>query len=146
MGRNSNAPTSGSEGATGPSTSGSTIAGVAGNAVRSNVMGTSLGLQSESDKTVKLHPSISAAHDLVLLSLSTLASLSVPSSRSILVIQNSVLPYLLSDDYRIRKEAARTCAKMLISIMRKYGTKVKYSISLHLFIFVVLLSCCGVQK
>jgi hypothetical protein len=40
-----------------------------------------------------------------------------------LVPQNSVLPYLFSDDYRIRKEAATTCARMLVASIHRNSTK-----------------------
>ena len=35
--------------------------------------------------------------------------------------QNSVLPYLFSDDYLIRKEAATTCARMLVAAIHRYS-------------------------
>lgn len=59
----------------------------------------------------------------VLLSLRTLGSLShTPASRLILVRQ-SVLPYLASSDPHVRKEAAITCAKMISTGTKTTKTK-----------------------
>jgi hypothetical protein len=44
-------------------------------------------------------------------------------SISLCVEQNSVLPYLLSDDYRVRKQAATSCARMAAACVRRHGTK-----------------------
>lgn len=49
---------------------------------------------------------------LVILSLRTLSSLAMEQFNTITMMQQSVLPYLLSDHYLIRKEAAVTAAKM----------------------------------
>ena len=38
-------------------------------------------------------------------------------------MQNSVLPYLYADDHRIRKEAATTCARMLVASIQRNSTK-----------------------
>jgi hypothetical protein len=64
--------------------------------------------------------------DLVQLSLRTLGTLSAPSKILLPMIQESVLPYLNHADERIRKEAAGTCAHMLVlssasTLARKRG-------------------------
>ncbi|RYH28611.1 DUF3385 domain-containing protein [archaeon] len=97
------------------STSGSaskaTTAG--GASVGAAAIGLGLGLGSEMD------PPNVQMNDIVLLSLKTLASLSIPYHSLLFTVQQSVLPYLASDDYLVRKEAAITCAKMVGSIVER---------------------------
>lgn len=71
------------------------------------------------------------AQDLILLSLRTLASLSVPSIRLILLVQQSVMPYLCSDNYRIRSEAATTCAKMIVTCVQRCPTRGPTALSIE---------------
>ena len=56
---------------------------------------------------------------LVLLCLKTLGSLSLSSTCLIRLVQQSVIPYLDSDDSRVRKEAAITCANMIVNAMNR---------------------------
>jgi hypothetical protein len=55
------------------------------------------------------------AIDLVLLALKTLGSLSISESSIVPRIQHSVLPFLTADSYYVRKEAALTCVKLLVT-------------------------------
>ena len=65
--------------------------------------------------TVTSDHSAKCSSDTVLLSLRTLGSLSPPATTLLHLIQESVLPYTNADDISVRKEAAITCAKMLVS-------------------------------
>jgi hypothetical protein len=56
----------------------------------------------------------------VLLSLRTLGSLSPPATTLLHLVRESVLPYTDADDMEVRKEAAITCTKMLISSGRPF--------------------------
>lgn len=81
-------------------------------------IGMGLGLGSEMDG-----PSAGHSNDIVLLSLKTLASLSIPYHNLIFIVQQSVMPYLNSDDYSVRKEAAVTCAKMVAALVAHSACK-----------------------
>ena len=65
--------------------------------------------------TISVDKSVKCSADKVLLSLRTLGSLSPPATTLLHLIQESVLPYTNADDISVRKEAAITCAKMLVS-------------------------------
>lgn len=82
-------------------------------------IGAGLGLGSEKDNLKRN----SQGHEIVLLSLKTLSSLSIPSMNTINIVQQSVLPYLISDDYHVRREAAITSAKMIASLISMRYTK-----------------------
>jgi hypothetical protein len=56
---------------------------------------------------------------LVTLCLRTLGSLTLPGDVLMRLVQQSVLPYLDSDDARVRREAAVTCSKMISTAMNK---------------------------
>jgi Domain of unknown function (DUF3385) len=65
--------------------------------------------------TVAVDLSIKFNPEKVLLSLRTIGSLSPPATTLLDLIQENVLPYTNADDSAVRKEAAITCAKMLVS-------------------------------
>lgn len=77
--------------------------------------GTGLGSEADVDNV--------QSHSIVILSLKTLASLSIPHFEAILLMQQSVLPYLMSDSYLVRKEAAVTCAQMTANLIKLRFTK-----------------------
>ena len=56
-----------------------------------------------------------AMSEKVLLSLRTLGSLTPPATLLLKLLHESVLPYIAVNDSEIRREAAITCVKMLIS-------------------------------
>jgi phosphatidylinositol kinase/protein kinase (PI-3 family) len=92
-------------------------------------IGQGLGLGTEHDHYHASHTL--HHHEIVLLSLKTLASLSIPLMNLIHIVQYSVLPYLHSDDYCIRKEAAITCAKMISTIVSPRFSKGPTAIALE---------------
>jgi Domain of unknown function (DUF3385) len=65
--------------------------------------------------TVAMDLAVKYSSEKVLLSLRTIGSLSPPSTTLLHLIQESVLPYTTAEDMSVRKEAAITCAKMLVS-------------------------------
>eukprot|EP01033_Poteriospumella_lacustris_P010144 gene10144-7234_t len=77
--------------------------------------GTGLGSEADVD-----NPQI---HSIVILSLKTLATLTIPQFESIVIMQQSVLPYFMSDSYLVRKEAAVTLAKMTGNLIQLKFTK-----------------------
>lgn len=115
--------------------SGSSSKGVTAAVPAASLVGTSLSFGSPSGESVRsppLQPLSHSSHhsskeptqqqlqllhsqprDLVILSLHTLASLSVPTNNLIPILQQCVLFYLYSDDARVRKEAVVTCCRML---------------------------------
>eukprot|EP00605_Chrysophyceae_sp_TOSAG23-4_P001470 GSChrysophyteH1.ASY1.ANO1.1606.1 assembled CDS len=58
--------------------------------------------------------------ELVLLSLRTLGNLSLSKSHVIVLVNESVLPYLASTDTLVRQEAAKTCAKMAAFVSQPF--------------------------
>ena len=71
-----------------------------------------------------LQPSVPNLHqscELVILSLHTLASLSVPTVNLLPLMQSCVMPYLNSDNSNVRKEAAITCCRMLVVCSSRTG-------------------------
>lgn len=62
-------------------------------------------------------------NDLLLLALHTLASLSIPRMSLIPLVQHSVMPYLQSDDYRVRRQAAITCARIISPALLMHGSR-----------------------
>ena len=83
----------------------------------SNLISAPVALTATTDHSVKCSP------DTVLLSLRTLGSLSPPATTLLHLIQESVLPYTNADDISVRKEAAITCAKMLVSSGRSLKSR-----------------------
>lgn len=77
--------------------------------------GTGLGSEADVD-----NPQI---HSIVILSLKTLSTLTIPQFESIVIMQQSVIPYLMSDSYLVRKEAAVTLAKMTGNLIKLKFTK-----------------------
>ena len=63
---------------------------------------------------------VSNSPELVLLSLRTLGSLSLPKSHVMVLVHQSVLPYVSSTDARVRREAAMTCAKMVAFVSQPF--------------------------
>jgi hypothetical protein len=74
-------------------------------------IGLGLGLKNEDDS-----PSQSS-NEIAIVSLRTLASLSIPPLSLLSIVQQSVLPYLLADDHLVRKEASISCAKMTSALI-----------------------------
>lgn len=66
---------------------------------------------------------VSNSPELVLLSLRTLGSVNLAESNLMLLVQQSVLPYLASTDARVRREAAVTCAKIVESMGLQFKSR-----------------------
>jgi FKBP12-rapamycin complex-associated protein len=58
---------------------------------------------------------MSYQNEIVLLSLHTISTLSIPTINLIPIIQQHILPYLISSDFRVRQASAITCCKMIIT-------------------------------
>jgi hypothetical protein len=88
-------------------------------------IGNGLGLKNEFDESPLLTDvTQQSAHEIALIALRTLASLSISPFNLINIVQQSVLPYFIADDYLVRKEAAVTCAKIISSLIGGGGTGV----------------------
>jgi tetratricopeptide (TPR) repeat protein len=85
-----------------------------------------VGLATGSVKTSKaqhqsqfIEKAVTKDSPLVILCLRTLGSLTLSGEVPMRLVQQSVLPYLDSDDARVRREAAVTCSKMISTAMNK---------------------------
>ena len=63
------------------------------------------------------------AVDHILLSLRTLGSLTTPATLLLKLLHESVIPYMGVKDLEVRKEAAITCVKMLVSSGKPFKTR-----------------------
>ena len=72
-------------------------------------------ISAPATSTVAVDHAVKFSPDKVLLSLRTIGSLSPPATTLLHLVQENVLPYTNADDTAVRKEAAITCAKMLVS-------------------------------
>ena len=76
-------------------------------------IGQGLGLRNEFDS-----PTVDqSAHEIALIALRTLSTLSISPFNLMNIVQQSVLPYFIADDYLVRKEAAVTCARIISSLI-----------------------------